>query len=85
MNSPIQGTAADIMKIAMIRVHEALKKSGADARILVQVHDELLLEVKQQEAEKVADLLRTEMEHAADLAVKLEVDVHTGSDWFEAK
>ncbi len=85
MNSPIQGTAADIMKIAMIRVYDALKKSGLDARILVQVHDELLLEVKHKDADAAVKLLKEEMENAANLAVKLEVDVHTGNDWYEAK
>ena len=85
MNSPIQGTAADIMKIAMIRVHDALLKDGLDAKILVQVHDELLLEVKKEEADKAAKLLQKQMENAAELAVKLEVDVHTGNDWYDAK
>lgn len=85
MNSPIQGTAADIMKIAMIRVYNALNRELPDARILVQVHDELLLEVKKEDTEKAAALLRREMENAAELAVRLEVDVHDGNDWYEAK
>lgn len=85
MNSPIQGTAADIMKIAMIKVYKALKAELPDAAILIQVHDELLLEVKSEEAEKAAMILKREMENAAELDVKLEVDVHSGSDWYEAK
>ena len=85
MNSPIQGTAADIIKIAMIRVYNALNRELPDARILVQVHDELLLEVKKEDTEKAATLLRREMENAAELAVRLEVDVHDGNDWYEAK
>ncbi len=85
MNSPIQGTAADIMKIAMIRVYEALKRENIDGKILVQVHDELLLEVRADEAEKAGAILKREMENAAELAVRLEVDVHGGSDWYEAK
>lgn len=85
MNSPIQGTAADIMKIAMIRVYEALIREKIDGRVLVQVHDELLLEVRADEAERAGALLKTEMENAASLAVKLEVDVHSGTDWYEAK
>ncbi len=85
MNSPIQGTAADIMKIAMIRVYEALLREKIDGKVLVQVHDELLLEVRADEAERASALLKNEMENAASLAVKLEVDVHSGSDWYEAK
>lgn len=85
MNSPIQGSAADIMKIAMIRVHDALKASGLDARILVQVHDELLLEVKESEAHAASELLEREMDSAANLRVPLEVDVHTGNNWYETK
>ncbi len=85
MNSPIQGTAADIMKIAMIRVYEALLREKIDGKVLVQVHDELLLEVRADEADRASALLKSEMENAASLAVKLEVDVHSGSDWYEAK
>ena len=85
MNSPIQGTAADIMKIAMIKVHKALNESGLDARILVQVHDELLLEVKEEALETAKDILIDNMINAADLKVRLDVDAHSGKDWYEAK
>lgn len=85
MNSPIQGTAADIIKIAMIRVWERLKKEGLASRLVLQIHDELLLEVAQNEVEKAGKILTEEMKGAADLAVVLEIDLHTGSDWYEAK
>ena len=85
MNAPIQGTAADIMKIAMIHVRDRLAQEKLESRILIQVHDELLLEVKESECEKVQTILKTEMEEAAALAVKLEVDLHTGSTWYDAK
>lgn len=85
MNSPIQGTAADIMKIAMIKVAEALKEEGLDAKIIVQVHDELLLEVREDLCERASELLADKMREAAKLSVALEVDVHAGKDWYEAK
>jgi len=85
MNSPIQGTAADIMKIAMIRVDRRLRAEGLQARIILQVHDELLIETPVVEQEIVQNLLREEMEAAADLAVTLEVDVNVGNSWFETK
>ncbi len=85
MNAPIQGTAADIMKLAMIRVRDALCKECPESKVLIQVHDELLLEVKESELAKARKILQYEMEHAADLAVKLETDIHTGRNWYEAK
>ena len=85
MNSPIQGTAADIMKIAMINVHKALIDKKLDAKIIVQVHDELLLEVNKKDLEAAREVLYEQMKNAADLNVSLEVDVHDGSDWYEAK
>lgn len=85
MNSPIQGTAADIMKIAMIRVWERLHKEKLNSRLILQVHDELLIETLAGEEEQVRRILTEEMQHAADLAVKLEIDLHTGNDWYEAK
>lgn len=83
MNSPIQGTAADIMKIAMIRVDRRLRKMKS--RILLQVHDELLIETAPEERERVEQILQEEMTGAADLLVKLEIDVHEGKNWYEAK
>jgi DNA polymerase-1 len=85
MNAPIQGTAADIMKIAMIRVYRALQEAGLKSRILLQVHDELLLEVHEDEISRVEEILYRHMKGAADLSVELEIDVHTGADWYEAK
>lgn len=85
MNSPIQGTAADIMKIAMIRVWERLHKEGLCSRLILQVHDELLIETFAGEEEQVRGILTQEMQNAADLAVRLEIDLHMGSDWYEAK
>jgi len=85
MNSPVQGTAADIMKIAMIRVAERLKKDNSKARIVLQVHDELLIETPLAEKEYVKRILQEEMEAAADISVPLEVSVSEGSDWYETK
>ena len=85
MNSPIQGTAADIMKIAMIRVDRALREEGLKSRIILQVHDELLIEAPAAEAEKAAEILRREMSGAAEFSVPLEVDVNTGNSWFDTK
>ncbi len=85
MNSPIQGTAADIIKIAMVRVHDRLIAEGVKARLLLQVHDELLIEAPNDEAEHIERLLAEEMENAAKMAVALEVDMHRGITWYEAK
>ncbi len=84
MNAPIQGTAADIMKIAMVQVHRALKEEGLDARIVLQIHDELLVEASEKDADRTIELLRETMKKAADLKVKLEVDAHKGHSWLEA-
>ena len=85
MNSPIQGTAADVIKIAMIRVHQRLKEGGFQSKLILQVHDELLIETYKEEAEQVRVILEEEMSRAADLFVPLEIDLHEGSDWYEAK
>lgn len=85
MNSPIQGTAADIIKIAMIRVWEALRQSGLRSKLILQVHDELLIETARDEVEQVRRILADNMKSAADLLVTLEVDVHSGENWYEAK
>lgn len=85
MNSPIQGTAADIIKIAMIEVYKGLKEAGLATKLILQVHDELLLEVRREEEEEVREILRDRMQSAAKLAVSLEIDLHTGKNWYEAK
>ena len=84
-NAPIQGTAADIIKLAMIRVFERLKTDVPTARLILQVHDELIVECDRKDAENVCRLLETEMENAADLAVRLTADAHSGKTWLEAK
>ena len=84
MNSPIQGTAADIIKIAMIKVHDRLISEGYKSRLILQVHDELLIETVAEEKEKVIELLETQMREAANLKVELEVGTETGTDWYEA-
>lgn len=84
-NMPIQGTAADIIKIAMVRVFRRLRDEGLRSRLILQVHDELIVEAPREEAEKAAALLKEEMEAAADLSVKLLADVHTGDTWYDAK
>lgn len=84
MNAPIQGSAADIMKIAMIRAEKAFADAGLEARIVVQVHDELLVETPEAEVETVQRLLRDAMEHAAEMAVELKTDIGVGADWYEA-
>ncbi len=85
MNMPIQGSAADIIKIAMVEVHKALKEGGFRSHLILQVHDELLIETHLEEKEAVAKILKEKMEQAAQLSVPLDVDVHEGNSWFEAK
>ena len=85
MNSPIQGTAADIIKIAMNRVHDRLQEERMKSRLILQVHDELLVEAKLSEADRVEEILREEMQQAASLRVPLEIDLHRGKNWYEAK
>ncbi len=85
MNAPIQGTAADIIKIAMIRVHDRLAQEGLSSRLILQVHDELLIETKNEELAEVEQILEEEMRRAARLSVSLEIDMHTGKNWYEAK
>ena len=85
MNSPIQGTAADIIKLAMVNIAEKLKKDGYDARLILQVHDELMIEAHKDCAEEVSTLLKAEMENAVSLAVPLTVEIASGKSWYEAK
>ena len=85
MNSPIQGTAADIIKIAMIRVDKRLREEGLNSRLILQVHDELLVETSIPELEKVKTILEEEMSQAVQMKVDLEIDMHEGNNWFEAK
>lgn len=85
MNTPIQGTAADIMKIAMINVFRELKKEGLNSKVVLQVHDELLIETDISEKEKVKEILVSCMENATKLSVPLKVDVEEGNNWYDAK
>ena len=84
-NMPIQGSAADIIKIAMIKVYQRMKAEGLKSRLIVQVHDELLIEVYRPETERVRVILEEEMQGAMQLKVPLIIDVHTGENWYEAK
>jgi DNA polymerase I len=84
-NAPIQGSSADLIKIAMIDIHRALRESGAGARMLLQVHDELLFETPREEADATLALIRTKMEGAAELLVPLVVATGFGDNWLECK
>ncbi len=85
MNSPIQGTAADVIKIAMIRVYDRMKKEGLQSSLILQIHDELLIEAYKDEVDTVKCILQEEMMHAADLAVPMIVEACVGNNWYEAK
>ena len=85
LNMPVQGTAADVMKLAMVAVHKRLKAENLQARLVLQVHDELIVECPESEAETVAKLLEEEMEHVVSLSVPLTAEAHWGKNWLEAK
>ncbi|MBU5475720.1 DNA polymerase I [Eubacterium sp. MSJ-21] len=85
MNAPVQGTAADIIKIAMVRVNRRLKEEHLQSRLVLQIHDELIIETKKEELETVQKLLVDEMTHAAELSVPLLVDANVGNSWYDAK
>ena len=85
MNTPIQGTAADIMKMAMINVYKKLKEKNLKSKIIVQVHDELLIETLKEEKEEVKKILKQEMENVIKLDIPLKVDISEGNSWYEAK
>ena len=85
MNAPIQGTAADIIKIAMIKVYRRLAAENLEARLILQVHDELIIEVSEKDAERAAAVLGEEMRNAAVLDVPLTADVSQGKTWYDAK
>ena len=85
MNSPIQGTAADIIKIAMVNTEKALLDSGIDARLILQVHDELIVEANKNCVEKAKEILQYEMENAVKLSVPLTVEIQNGNTWYECK
>jgi DNA polymerase-1 len=84
-NAPIQGSAADLIKVAMIRIHDALRSGGHRGQMLLQVHDELVLEAPPNEVDTVSEIVRSAMEGAATLSVPLVVDLGVGANWLEAK
>jgi DNA polymerase-1 len=84
MNTPVQGTAADLIKLAMVRVDRALKAEGLKAKMVLQIHDELLFDVPRAEVEAVSALAKREMSSALDLGVPLEVSVGVGENWLAA-
>lgn len=85
MNSPIQGTAADIMKLSMVKVMKKIREEGLESKVLLQVHDELLIETKIEEKDKVIKILNSEMAHAVELSVPLQISIESGNTWYEAK
>lgn len=85
MNAPIQGSAADIIKIAMVNVHNRLEEEGLKSNLILQVHDELIVESPIEEVERVRVLLKEEMENAVNLKVNLDVDLNVGDSWYETK
>ena len=85
MNTPVQGTAADIIKLAMINVSRRLKQKNLKSRLILQVHDELIVEAEKTEVDQVCRILKTEMENAASLLVPLKVDMQTGHSWYDTK
>ena len=85
MNMPLQGSSADIIKLAMIRVHKRLQEEGFKARLVLQVHDELIIDCPINEKDEVAKMLQEEMENAVELLVPLTVEVNVGKNWFESK
>ena len=84
-NTPIQGTAADLIKLAMVRVFDRLEKSGTGARLILQIHDELIIEAPAEKEKEISEMLKYEMEHAANLSVPLLADVNAGKTWYESK
>ena len=85
MNAPIQGTAADIIKIAMVKVYDALRERCPEAKLILQVHDELICEVPESKAESVAQIIKEEMENAVQLSVPMRADLKIGRSWYETK
>ena len=85
MNTPIQGTAADIIKIAMIKVYNRIKKENLKSRLILQVHDELLIEAYKDEKHIIKEILKDEMENAIKFSVKLLIDINEGESWYDTK
>ena len=85
LNTPIQGTSADILKLAMIEIHNELKRRNLKTKMIIQVHDELLFDTPKEEYEEVVQLIRDKMENACKLSVPLKVEIESGASWYEAK
>ena len=85
MNAPIQGTAADIIKIAMVNVYGKLKEEGLKSKLILQIHDELIVETYPDELDRVMEIVKTEMENATSLSVPLIVDINSGKSWYDTK
>ena len=85
MNTPVQGTAADIIKLAMVRVDEALREQSLRSKLILQVHDELIVEAPEEEADRVEQLLKQCMEQVMELSVPLTVEIKRGASWYETK
>ena len=85
MNMPLQGTSAGIIKIAMVNTEKRLRKENLKSKLILQVHDELIIDATAEEKDRVTELLKNEMEHAVDLKVRLDVAVGFGKSWYEAK
>ncbi len=85
MNAPVQGSAADLIKMAMIAVKRRMEEAGVKSRLLLQIHDELILDVPDDEVEQMKKLVQDAMDHAMDLKVPLKAGIHTGRTWDEAK
>ena len=85
LNTPIQGTAADILKMAMVKLHNILKEKNLKTKMLLQVHDELIFDVPEDEIEEVKEIVRDTMENIYKLDVPLKVEINYGKDWYEAK
>jgi DNA polymerase-1 len=83
INTPLQGTAADIIKVSMIRIQNRIQDLGLSAKMIMQVHDELVFEVPQEELQKTIPMIQNEMETAMDLSVSLKVSIHSGKNWAE--
>ena len=83
-NAPVQGTAADIIKIAMVNLNAKLSKENLEAKIILQVHDEIIVEAPEREVEQLSNILRTEMENAVQFEIPLEVNIHAGKTWAES-
>jgi DNA polymerase-1 len=85
MNMPVQGSAADIIKIAMVKVYKRLQSEGLKSRLILQIHDELLIEAFEPETERVCGILKDEMQNAVSLTVPLTIDIKIGKNWYDAK